>query len=89
MDPIVPWNRPPQKLFRADETLAPIIGTEPIERPMIIQKLWKYIHAHKLQDNKGITADENLLKVFDGQKSVAMFDLVKFVERHIEETVDE
>jgi len=67
-------------------TLASIVGSEPISRGEIMKRLWKHIKENNLQnssDKRQINADAKLLPFFDGKKSVSMFDLAKFVKKHV------
>jgi upstream activation factor subunit UAF30 len=66
--------------------LAAVIGTEAIPRTEIIKKIWDYIKAHKLQDEKNkkmINADEKLKKVFGGKEQISMFELAKVISNHV------
>jgi upstream activation factor subunit UAF30 len=52
----------------------------------LTKKVWAYIREHKLQDaqdRRRIRADDKLRAVFNGQDSVTMFELTKFVSRHV------
>jgi chromatin remodeling complex protein RSC6 len=69
-----------------DAVLAAVVGTEPIPRTEITKKLWVYIKKNGLQDSKNkrnINADAKLLAVFDGKKTVNMFEMTKLVARHV------
>lgn len=69
-----------------DERLAAVIGAEPRPRPQVVKSVWDYIKAEGLQDEKNrrmINADEKLKAVFDGRSKVSMFELAKFVARHV------
>lgn len=69
-----------------DSVLAAVVGTEPIPRTEITKKLWVYIKKNGLQDSKNkrnINADAKLLAVFDGKKTVNMFEMTKLVAKHV------
>ena len=69
-----------------DAALAAIVGAKPLPRTELTKKLWVYIKKNNLQDPKmktKIIADENLKKVFDGKKSVSMFEMTKLVSGHV------
>ena len=69
-----------------DEALAAIVGAKPLPRTELTKKLWVYIKANNLQDPKvktKINADDKLKKVFDGKKSVSMFEMTKLVSGHV------
>ncbi len=73
------------KPVQPDETLAQIVGGDPLPRPEITRKLWAYIRDHKLQDPSKktiINADEKLKAVFDGKDRVTMFEMTKLVFNH-------
>ena len=66
--------------------LAAVVGKGPMPRSEVVKKLWAYIKKHGLQDKKNkrnINADENLKKVFGGKKVVNMFEMTKFVSKHL------
>jgi upstream activation factor subunit UAF30 len=74
------------KAVRPDQVLAAIVGPEPLPRTELTKRIWAYIRAHKLQDTQDrcrIQADDQLRALFDGQDSVTMFELTKFVNRHL------
>ena len=76
------FSRPVQP----DDALAAVVGSKPLPRTEITKSLWIYIKKHGLQDQKDkrqIIADENLLKVFNGKKSVSMFEMTKLVNNHV------
>src|SRR5271170_2217722 len=69
-----------------DAKLALVVGEKPLPRTELTKKLWVYIRKHGLQDKKKrtmINADEALRAVFNGKKSVSMFEMTKLVSRHV------
>jgi chromatin remodeling complex protein RSC6 len=65
-----------------DEKLAKVVGATPLPRTELTKKLWVYIRKNGLQDKKvrtQINADEALGAVFNGKKSVSMFEMTKLV----------
>jgi DNA topoisomerase III len=65
--------------------LAAVIGSEPVARTEVIKKLWDYIKAKGLQDEKNkraINADDKLRPVF-GKPQVTMFELAGIVGKHL------
>lgn len=69
-----------------DEALAAIVGSKPLPRTELTKALWVYIKKNNLQDPKKktiIVADAALKKVFDGKKSVSMFEMTKLVSGHV------
>ncbi len=74
------------KPVQPDAALARVVGSDPLPRTELTKKLWDYIKAHKLQDEKKktqINADDALLAVFDGKKQVTMFEMTKLVSGHL------
>jgi len=69
-----------------DDKLAAVVGAKPLPRTEIVSKLWVYIKKNGLQDKKvktQINADETLKAIFDGRKSVTMFEMNKYVSGHL------
>ena len=74
------------KPVQPDQVLAAVVGSHPLPRTELTQKVWAYIREHKLQDaqdRRRIRADDKLRAVLEGQDSVTMFELTKFVNRHL------
>lgn len=66
--------------------LSEVVGTKAIPRTEVVKKLWVYIKKHGLQDSKNkrmINADENLKPIFGGKKQVSMFEMTKYVSKHL------
>ena len=66
--------------------LAPIVGDKPLPRSQVTKKVWDYIKANGLQDQKNkrmINADDKLLKIFGGKKQVSMFEMTALVNKHL------
>ena len=66
--------------------LSEVVGTKAIPRTEVVKKLWVYIKKHGLQDTKNrrmINADENLKPIFGGKKQVSMFEMTKYVSKHL------
>jgi len=69
-----------------DDALAAVVGSKPLPRTELTKKLWVYIKKNNLQDAKvrtQINADDKLKVVFDGKKSVSMFEMTKLVSGHV------
>jgi chromatin remodeling complex protein RSC6 len=65
--------------------LAAIIGSVPMPRTEVTSKMWAYIKKNNLQDavnKRMINADEKL-KVLFGKAKADMFELTKFVSKHL------
>jgi upstream activation factor subunit UAF30 len=74
------------KPVQPDDKLALVVGAKPLPRTELTKKLWGYIRKHGLQDKKKrtmINADDALKAVFNGKKSVSMFEMTKLVSRHV------
>jgi len=85
-------TRRPSALFMRpvvpSQELSIIVGDKPLPRTELTKKLWHYIKINGLQDRKiqtKINADENLMKIFGGKKTVSMFEMTKFVSEHTRE----
>jgi chromatin remodeling complex protein RSC6 len=69
-----------------DDALAAVVGAKPLPRTELTKKLWAYIKKNNLQDPKNkrqIIADDKLKVVFNGKKSVSMFEMTKLVSGHV------
>jgi upstream activation factor subunit UAF30 len=82
--------RKPNAKFMApvqpDSLLSAIVGSRPLPRTELTKKLWAYIRKNRLQDKinrRNINADENLMKVFGGRRTVNMFEMTKLVSKHV------
>ena len=74
------------KPVQPDDKLAAVVGSKPLPRTELTKKLWEYIKKNKLQDAKKktqINADDALKAVFNGKKSVSMFEMTKLVSGHL------
>ncbi|MDZ4815350.1 MAG: SWIB/MDM2 domain-containing protein [Verrucomicrobiota bacterium] len=74
------------KPVQPDAALGAIVGTDPLPRTDITSKLWEYIKKNGLQDPKkktNINADAKMKALFDGKDQVTMFEMTKYVSKHI------
>jgi chromatin remodeling complex protein RSC6 len=72
--------------MKPSRELAAVVGEGPMPRTEVTKKLWAYIKKNALQDQKNrrnINADEKLVKIFGGKKSVNMFEMTKLVNKHL------
>jgi chromatin remodeling complex protein RSC6 len=90
MAKIIKKKRTPSAAFmkpiQPDPKLALVVGEKPLPRTELTKKLWAYIRKNGLQDKKvrtQINAEENLKAVFNGKKSVSMFEMTKLVSGHV------
>jgi upstream activation factor subunit UAF30 len=73
------------KPMQPSESLAKIVGDQPLPRSEVTKKLWAYIKEHKLQNpsnKREILADEKLEPIF-GEKKMDMFQMTKAVNKHL------
>ncbi len=69
-----------------DQYLAAVIGASAAARTEITRKIWNYIKRHGLQDKRNrrmINADALLKPLFGGKNQVSMFEMTKWVNRHL------
>jgi chromatin remodeling complex protein RSC6 len=74
------------KALQPSAALAEVVGSKPLPRTEVVKKLWVYIKKNKLQDSKNkrnINADAALKAVFNGKKTVNMFEMTKLVSAHL------
>jgi upstream activation factor subunit UAF30 len=74
------------KPVQPDEALVAVVGSKPLPRTDLTKKIWVYIKKNGLQDKKvrtQINADDKLKLVFNGKKSVSMFEMTKLVSGHL------
>ena len=83
-----PDGQPPSafsKPLQPSKELAAVVGSEPLARTVVVSKVWEYIKAHKLQNEKNkreIVADDKLKAVF-GRDKVTMFEMNKYLAQHL------
>lgn len=66
--------------------LAAVVGDKPLARTEVVKKIWVYIKKNNLQDPKNkrmINSDDKLKVIFDGKKQVSMFDMNKYLAKHL------
>ena len=74
------------KAMMPSAALAKIVGDKPLPRTEVVKKVWAYVKKNNLQDKKekrNINADEALLKVFGGKKTVSMFEMTKLMNDNL------
>jgi chromatin remodeling complex protein RSC6 len=75
------FNKP----LTPSKELAAVVGAEPLPRTEVVSKVWAYIKKNDLQNPKNkreILADDKLQAVF-GKKSVTMFEMNKYLAKHL------
>lgn len=73
-----PWN--------VDADLEAVVGKGPMPRSEIVSKIWEYIKKNNLQNpenKRNIKSDDKLKKIFDGKDEVTMFEMAKYISKHI------
>jgi chromatin remodeling complex protein RSC6 len=66
--------------------LAAVVGSKALARTEAVKKIWDYIKKNKLQDNKNrrmINTDATLKGVFGNKGQVSMFDIAKYMAKHL------
>ena len=65
--------------------LAAIVGTKPLSRGKIVEKVWEYIKANGCQDreNRRMVNPSGLLVPVLGSEQVSMFKLTALVSKHV------
>jgi chromatin remodeling complex protein RSC6 len=65
--------------------LAAIVGGSPMPRTEVTSKIWAYIKKNKLQDavNKRMINADDKLKALFGKAQASMFELTKYVSKHL------
>ncbi len=74
------------KALTPSETLAQVIGATAVPRTEAVKKIWTYIKKHGLQDKvnkRNINADEKLKPLFAGKAQITMFELAKYLSKHL------
>jgi len=75
-----------QQPMTPSSQLAAVVGSGRVTRGEVVSKVWAYIKQHKLQDPKNkreIVADDKLKPVFDGKARVNMFEMNKYIAKHL------
>lgn len=74
------------KALTPSNALGAVIGSKALPRTEAVKKIWGYIRSKKLQDSKNkrmINADDKLKAVFGGKSQVSMFDMAKYLSKHL------
>lgn len=67
-------------------TLAAVIGTTALPRTEVVKKMWTYIKTNGLQDKTNkrmINTDAKLAPLFDGKPQISMFEMNKYLSKHL------
>ncbi|MEI8347098.1 MAG: SWIB/MDM2 domain-containing protein [Pseudomonadota bacterium] len=83
-------KRKPNAAFMRPMTPSPVlgavIGASALPRTQAVKKIWVYIKKNNLQDKvnrRQINADDKLKALFGGKKSATMFELAKYLGKHL------
>ncbi|MFN5607689.1 MAG: SWIB/MDM2 domain-containing protein [Bacteroidota bacterium] len=74
------------KALTPSAALAAVVGSKALPRTEAVKKIWGYIKSKKLQDNKNrrmVNTDANLKAVFGGKGQVSMFEIAKYLGKHL------
>lgn len=74
------------KALTPSAALAAVVGSKALPRTEAVKKIWGYIKANKLQDNKNrrmVNTDAKLKAVFGGKGQVSMFEIAKYLGKHL------
>ncbi|MFM8255197.1 MAG: SWIB/MDM2 domain-containing protein [Bacteroidota bacterium] len=66
--------------------LSAVVGSKALPRTEAVKKIWGYIKSNKLQDNKNrrmVNTDAKLKAVFGGKGQVSMFEIAKYLGKHL------
>ncbi|MBU6384061.1 MAG: SWIB/MDM2 domain-containing protein [Verrucomicrobia bacterium] len=71
--------------YHLSPELAEVVGTRKASRPQVVKKLWQYIKAKRLQDNKNrrmINPDKKLGEVL-GNRQISMLKMAGAISKHL------
>ena len=74
------------KALNPSKALSAVVGSKALPRTEAVKKIWGYIKSKKLQDNKNrrmVNTDANLKAVFGGKGQVSMFEIAKYLGKHL------
>lgn len=66
--------------------LAAVVGSAALPRTEVVKKMWDYIKKNGLQDKTNkrmINADATLAPIFEGKTQISMFDMSKYLSKHL------
>jgi chromatin remodeling complex protein RSC6 len=72
--------------YTPSPVLAEVVGNKAMPRTEVVKKMWAYIKSHGLQDKKNkrmINSDAKLKAIFGGANQVSMFDMNKYLSKHL------
>ena len=75
-----------QQPLQPSAELAAVVGSGKLARGEVVSKIWEYIKKNNLQNpanKREILADAKLKPVFDGKDKVSMFEMNKYLAKHL------
>jgi chromatin remodeling complex protein RSC6 len=75
-----------QQPLQPSAELAAVVGSGKLARGEVVSKIWDYIKKNNLQNpanKREILADDKLKPVFDGKDKVSMFEMNKYLAKHL------
>lgn len=75
-----------QQPLKPSDELAEVVGKESLSRGDVVSKMWDYIKKNDLQNpenKREILADDKLKPIFDGRDKVTMFEMNKYLSKHL------
>ena len=66
--------------------LATVVGSSALPRTEVVKKMWDYIKKNNLQDKTNkrmINSDAKLAPIFEGKSQISMFDMSKYLSKHL------
>lgn len=82
-----------EKAFRTPLILSPDLAillerrpNDRLTRPIVTKYVWQYIHKNGLQDKvnrRMINCDDKLGRVANGRTQITMFELTKYISKHV------
>ena len=75
-----------QQPLQPSAELAAVVGSGKLARGEVVSKIWDYIKKNNLQNpanKREILADAKLKPVFDGKDKVSMFEMNKYLAKHL------
>jgi chromatin remodeling complex protein RSC6 len=79
-------NNALQQPLQPSPALAAVVGSGKLARGEVVSKIWDYIKKNNLQNpanKREILADAKLKPVFDGKDKVTMFEMNKYLAKHL------
>lgn len=72
--------------YKLSADLQAVVGAGPMPRSQVTKKVWEYIKAQGLQDQKNkrmINTDAKLKAIFNNKAQISMFEMGGFLNPHL------